>query len=540
MQMDLTLRDALSVLSKASPFSVKTVSEKPRDKLDEAKEWLYVEQDIEKDFRKRLSTLEPGKIVFLCGSSGDGKSEILARSQEQYRNFFRFHLDGTHSFSPHQSAIEALDQLFDESKIDGKPLVVGINIGMLANYSKEGASRHSSLMGEIEKFLNGEPAGANYCFLDFENYPKFQFNNDANSSHSKFAKQLMQRLTTPSAENPFYVLRQNDEREGRDLPLLINFNLLALDEVQNAIITNLFKARLIKDQFITARALLDFIHHLLLGNGHLADNLFGGSDNELVQRMGDFDPATLHTQALDQFVLRCELGLSDSTVSSFVGQLRVKRLIGESMNMGIEGAATLVRLFYLLRNISIGNNFHHQFKDDFQETLLNDYAKVWLLHATYDGSNEIKLALRQFYSNELINAVYSYANRNAPWLEKGEVFLGKSGALQLAAPIDLKADFTAIQNKTNKTVSRFWAYIKVADKALDPIAINLNLFELISKLNRGYRPNKYDKNAVVLLDEIIEQVREVAKQSNILRFYENGHRYTARLDDDMIEISGVA
>jgi DNA phosphorothioation-dependent restriction protein DptF len=140
----------------------------------------------------------------------------------------------------------------------------------------------------------------------------------------------------------------------------------------------------------------------------------------------------------------------------------------------------------------------------------------------------------------LINAVYSYANRNAPWLEKGEVFLGKSGALQLAAPIDLKADFTAIQNKTNKTVSRFWAYIKVADKALDPIAINLNLFELISKLNRGYRPNKYDKNAVVLLDEIIEQVREVAKQSNILRFYENGHRYTARLDDDMIEISGVA
>jgi DNA phosphorothioation-dependent restriction protein DptF len=540
MQMDLTLRDALSVLSKASPFSVKTVSEKPRDKLDEAKEWLYVEQDIERDFREVLSTLRGGTIVFLCGSSGDGKSEILARCRDQYRDVFRFHLDGTHSFSPHQSAIEALDQLFDESKIDGRPLVVGINIGMLANYGKEGAKRHSSIKDEIEKFLKGELVGINHRFFDFENYPKFQFNSNLNFSHSKFTKQLMQRLTTPTAENPFYSLSRKDDQSAHDRPLLINFNLLALDAVQDAIITNLFKARLLKDQFITARALLDFIHHLLLGNGHLADNLFGGSDNELVQRMGDFDPAMLHTRALDQFVLRYELELPNPELSSFIDNLQEKRLIGDSKNITNEGAATLVRLFYLLRHFSIGNDFHHQFKDDFQETLLNDYSKVWLLHATFDGSNEIKSALRHFYSNELISAVYRYANRNAPWLQKGEVSLGKSGALQLAAPIDVKADYTAIQKKRTKSVSRFWACLKVLDIALAPIAINLNLFELIFKLNRGYRPNKYDKNAVVLLDELIEQVREVAKQSNALRFYENGHCYTAQQDDDMIEISGVA
>lgn len=538
--MDLTLRDALSVLSKASPFSVKTLSEKPHDPLDDAKEWLYIEQDIERDFRNALSTLDRGNIIFLCGSSGDGKSEILARCQEQYRSSIRFHLDGTHSFSPYQSAIDALDQLFDASQTDNRALVVGINIGMLANYGKEGAARHSSIKDAIDKFLSGETTGSNYQFFDFENYPKFQFNSDSTATHSKFAKQLIQRLTEPSDENPFHSLSLKDDSEQRDPALLANYKLLGLDCVQDAIITNLFKVRLIKDQFITARALLDFIYQLLLGNGYLPDNLFCGSDNELIQRMGDFDPALLHTQALDQFVLRYELELPNPELAAFIKSLQEKGLYGETKDVTDGSAATLVRLFYLLRNLSIGNNFHHQFQGDFEETLLNEYAKVWLLHAHYDGSNETKLALRPFYGNELISAIYRYANRNAPWLQKGEVFLGKSGTLQLAAPIDVKADFASIQKKTSPSVSRFWASLKVSDKVLEPIAINLNLFELISKLNRGYRPNKYDKNAVVLLDEIIEQVREVAKQSNILRFYENGHCYTAQQDDDMIEISGVA
>lgn len=537
--MDLTLRDALSVLSKASPFSVKTLSGKPRDPLDDAKEWLYIEQEIEHDFRKILSTLDSGKIVFLCGSSGDGKSEILARCQEQYRNSIRFHLDGTHSFSPHQSAIDALDQLFDASSTDSRPLVVGINIGMLANYGKEGASRHSSVKNAIENFLNGKNSGTAYHFFDFENYPKFQFSADS-VSHSKFAKQLMRRLIEPSDKNPFHVLSQKIDSEHNDPFLSANFKLLALDCVQDAIITNLFKVRLIKDQFITARALLDFIYQLLLGNKYLPDNLFGTSDNELIQRMGDFDPALLHTRALDQFVLRYELELPNPELSAFIDCMREKGLMPKFQGVVEGGAATWVRLFYLLRDLSIGNDFHHQFSDDFEETLLDEYAKVWLLHNEYDGSGETKLALRPFYGNELISAIYRYANRNAPWLQKGEVFLGKSGALQLAAPIEVKADFASIKKMDNPSIFSFWARLKVSDKNLDPIAINLNLFELISKLNRGYRPNKYDKNAVVLLDEIVEQVREVAKQSNILKFYENDCCYTAQMDDDMIEIGGVA
>ncbi|MDH1637834.1 DNA phosphorothioation-dependent restriction protein DptF [Aeromonas caviae] len=111
----VTLRKALGVLAKSSPFSVKTTSDRPRDVYDDLKEYLYVKPDIELDFEHVLSSLRPGDCVFLCGSSGDGKSEILSRSYERYKQYYRFHLDATHSFSPHQSAIEALNELFDRA-----------------------------------------------------------------------------------------------------------------------------------------------------------------------------------------------------------------------------------------------------------------------------------------------------------------------------------------------------------------------------------------------------------------------------------------
>ncbi|WP_462184927.1 DNA phosphorothioation-dependent restriction protein DptF, partial [Acinetobacter baumannii] len=74
--------DLLRVLSKSSPFAVKTLSdESKRGELQLFKDYLYVKTEIEKDFEQKLeeALLGQKKIIFLCGSSGDGKSEILTR-----------------------------------------------------------------------------------------------------------------------------------------------------------------------------------------------------------------------------------------------------------------------------------------------------------------------------------------------------------------------------------------------------------------------------------------------------------------------------
>ena len=532
-ETSFTLKQLVNVLAKSSPFSVTTVSEhRKHDAFDDIKRYLYIEQDIEKEFRKRLTQLKQGDILFLCGSSGDGKSEILKRCHDEYKNEFYFHLDATHSFAPDQSAIQALDQVFDTITESLQPLILGINVGMLANYAKEGAERHHHIKVLIDHFLEQGQQENNKCqFLDFEQYPKF-YVAENQTNYSRFAKQLMQRLTAPNSSNPFYIAAKNDEEAKKDLRLVANFRLLARESVQDVIITNLFKARLKKDQFITTRALLDLIHHLLLGEGYLSDNLFYATDNELVQRLSDFDPLLNHTKALDQFVLRYELELPDPELADFLSVLEKEHIVFKKGK-----SASLIRFFYLMRHESIGNNYHQLFASDFNEELLEKYSRIWFLHKNYDGSDLLKNELRQFYMNEFIRSVFNYANRNAPFLRQGDLFLGEFGSIQVAAPLSLKPDYSEIQKKKLPKSAYFDAYLKFDNQSLIPISINLNLFELIYKLNRGYRPNKYDKNAIVLLDAIIEQMTEFAQSMSILRFYECRDCYEVHKDDGLFIVS---
>ncbi|MBD2792568.1 DNA phosphorothioation-dependent restriction protein DptF [Xenorhabdus szentirmaii] len=542
----LTLRKALGVLSKSSSFSVTTLTNRRKDVFDELKQQLFVEQQIESDFKKCLNSLSNGEIVFLCGSSGDGKSEILTRCYNYYQHKCKFHLDATHSFSPHQSAIETLDKLFDVHKKEGnRPLILGINTGMLANFSMEGSERHSDIKTAIDYFFSDDfdlSTSCNtkgYYFFDFEHYPKFQFSEDKN--YSPFAKELMSKLTPPSDENLFYIIANKEESATQDPRVVANFKLLSIPSVQDAIITQLFKTRLMKEQFITTRALLDLLHHLLLGPGYLFDNLFIGEENELVQRIADFDPASLHTYELDQFVLHYELGLPDSGLDEFLEILAQQHIFFDRNQAKPGDAASLIRLFSLLRTDEFGNNYHHKFKTFFQEELLEKYAHIWHLHANYTGEHTQKMELRRFYSSELITSIQRYANRKAPELtiNKDELFLGVFGSIKVTSPVDIKGDYDAIKNKNVTKPAHFDAYLKIDNHALKPISINLNLFELLNKLNNGYRPNKYDKNAIVLLDEIVEQITEQAKSSSSLKFYDGSRMYIAKEDDGMITINGM-
>jgi DNA phosphorothioation-dependent restriction protein DptF len=103
--------------------------------------------------------------------------------------------------------------------------------------------------------------------------------------------------------------------------------------------------------------------------------------------------------------------------------------------------------------------------------------------------------------------------------------------------VDLKPDYEAINLCKQVSNSNFMAFLKLGDVALKPIVINLNLYDLLMKLKDGYRPNKYDKNAIVLLEEIVDQVVDMAKSSLTLKFYDGEIKYTVKQDDEMIVVS---
>lgn len=541
-----TLRKALGVLAKSSSFSVTTVTNRQKNDLDRLKEQLFVKQEIETELQRYLDVAKPGEIIFLCGSSGDGKSEILTRCQSdpRYQRRFSFHMDATHSFAPRQSAIDTLNNLFANHHQQSSPLLIGINTGMLANFAREGAECHQAIRFAIDSFLSNQRnanrpyLNGNCSFFDFEHYPKFQF--DENKQYSSFIKSLLDNLTRDDDNNLFQFIFRRDESVNPDLKEVVNFKLLCLPGVQDILITQLFKARLIKDQFVTTRTLLDFLHHLLTGPGYLFDNLFTGAENDLIKKVSDFDPARLHTYDLDQFILRYELGLVDSDLDDFLVALETLHIKFDRQCVKSGDATSLVRLFWLLQYESLGNNYHRNFSAFFSESLFERYSEIWRLHRNYTADSEQKKLLNRFYAFELIAGVQRYANRKAPELsmQKEEFFLGEFGGVKLTAPVDVKPDWDAIRNKHTAHQTGFDIYLKVGQNALPPVHIGLNLFELLHKLNNGYRPNKYDKNAIVLLDELVELITEQAKSSSDIKFYDGRSKvYRAKADDDIISIS---
>lgn len=544
----ITLRNALNVLAKSSSFSVTTVTERKKDEFDKLKEQLFVQQEIESDLQRYLDRAHDGEIIFLCGSSGDGKSEILTRLKAipHYRERFHFHLDATHSFSPRQSAIEALNHLFSSHAHDTPPLLIGINTGMLANFSREGDDAHDKVKSAIDAFLSS-PQGVtrphrneNCTFFDFERYPKFHFSEDKN--YSAFIKSLLENLTRDDDKNLFQFIFRSDEARNPDLKEVANYKLLCMPGVQDVLITQLFKARLIKDQFVNTRTLLDFVHHLLTGPGYLFDNLFKGVENELINKLSEFDPVRIHNYELDQFVLRYELGLIDSELDEFLISLIPLHIRFSRDDIKRGDAASLIRLFWLLKDEDIGNNYHKKFAVFFGEPLLEHYSEIWHLHKNYTGDSEQKKKLNRFYSFELIAGIQRYANRKAPELsmQKEEFFLGEYGGIKVTVPVELMPDWDSILNKNTVYSTGFDVYIKVGEHKIKPVRIGLNLFELIYKLNNGYRPNKYDKNAIVLLEEMIELIAEHAKSSREIKFYDGRHKtYRAKGYGDMITVSGI-
>lgn len=544
----ITLRQALGVLAKSSSFSVATVTQRQKDEYDHLKEQLFVKQEIEFDLQRYLDVAKPGEIIFLCGSSGDGKSEILTRfkSEPRYQQRFTFHLDATHSFAPRQSAIDALNDVFADHHQNSPPLLIGINTGMLANFAREGSACHQAIRSAIDSFLSAQQDASrpycreNCCFFDFEHYPKFQFSE--NKQYSSFIKSLLDNLTRDDDKNLFRYVFRHDESVSPDLKEVANFKLLCLPGVHNVLITQLFKARLIKDQFVTTRTLLDFLHHLLMGPGYLFDNLFTGAENDLIKKVSDFDPARLHTYELDQFILRYELGLVDAELDEFLAALEPLHIKFDRQGAKPGDAASLIRLFWLLQQESLGNDYHRKFSSFFNESLFERYSEIWHLHRNYTADPEQKRSLNRFYTSELIAGIQRYANRKAPELslQKEEFFLGEFGGVKITAPVEMKPDWDAIRNKHTAHPTGFDVYLKVGQNPLPHIHIGLNLFELLDKLNNGYRPNKYDKNAIVLLDEIIELIAEQAKSSSEIKFYDGGKRvYRAKVDEDMITISGM-
>lgn len=534
----MDLKQALGVLSKSSPYAVSTERSQPSTELDKLKNYLYIETQIEKDFKNAVENISDHKIVFLCGSSGDGKSEIMTRfSQNEVFAHIDFHLDATHSYDPKLDAIATLDNTFGAYKLSNRPLVVGINLGMMANYAKEGAKEHDDIKNAMQLHIDKGQNSINIAFVSFEEHKYSKFCFKESKPYSEFAFGFMQKLTkksTPDCSNPFWDLMVKSQTTKQDLRIVSNFKLLHIQAVQETIVELLMKARLGKDQFLTARALLDFLYSLLVSEDYLFDSLFTNRNNELATKIESFDPTLIRSEKLDNLVLTLKLSLDNPEFFAYQNNLE------EFGVTNITRPASFIRLFYILRNADLGNNFHTQFSNEFNNHLLFDYSNVLLAHQSYSGQPDevAKNTINDFYKHTLFSALWRYINRSAPELKSKQFLIAKENNILFATELKLQVNWNLVAAYRSEDLMSFDALIKVNEKPIEPaLSINMNLFELLQRLNLGYRPNKYDKNCVLLLDELVDKIKLEMALSNTLVIVDEATAYEAERDGNIIEMT---
>jgi DNA phosphorothioation-dependent restriction protein DptF len=201
----------------------------------------------------------------------------------------------------------------------------------------------------------------------------------------------------------------------------------------------------------------------------------------------------------------------------------------------------MIRCFYLLMHVVLENNYHYKFEGSFNEQALTLYKKMWAEHKNFDGSNEQKALLKPFYNDVVLASINKYANRNAPYLSKDEFYISSRGDCDLSAEVDLSISYSLIEKDDFHHISEFNLHIRVNDDELRPIPVNVNLLAMMMDIVDGFRPNKHDKNSVVLLDELVNKITEMANQSKVLFLYtKNKERLKLKKNPDGdIRVSGL-
>lgn len=528
--------NALNILSKSSSFAVSTDSDQDLE-LSQIKSDLYVEMPIENDFFSLLEKINPDskQVIFLCGSSGDGKSELMLKAKKRFAQpHLHFHLDATHSFEPHTNAIITLDRLFEDYDKNNHSLVIGINVGMLGNYAEDAAQL--SIRAKLKKYLELKEDSGDFKFINFEDYPKFEITE--NGYESEFISKILNKLTSPDSK--LYTLYLKDEFQGlasSDHHKFVNYKMICNKSIQKVLVELLLKIRLFRNQFITARTFLDLIYELITKKDYLFNNLFKCHENEILEKAVEFDPSRLRTKSIDRFFISYELDSLPNEFKNF------KRSLESELKMrDLNDSSSYIRLFYILKLLDLGNNYHHTFNEDFNENLLMSYLDIYRYH-NYYNSIQFKSLLRNFYNKELIGAIRSYINKKAPYLDDDQFLIAEYSKYKVISHLKLSPEFVEIEkNKNNKAKPYFTVYLRIKnfyDDQDDPIVkfnVDINLYELLSRLRAGYRPNKNDRSVVIVLNEIVNRLLHFANQSNQINFQSDSRQIKFIREDGCIEV----
>ncbi|MCW8356851.1 DNA phosphorothioation-dependent restriction protein DptF [Marinomonas pontica] len=511
--------EAFSVLSKSSKYSVSTLrTDNTVDELQELKDHLYITPDIQTEFEgaleDALTRTHTNSIICLCGSSGDGKSEILTQLYKKFCNSIDFHLDATHSNSQHKSAIDCLDEKFDLFKLSNKPLAIGINIGMLQKYIKQGSNRHNDIKESFEDYFKNRHikgfVSKTVSFYDFECYPRLNFSSSKITSD--FISKFLGKLTEESPNNPFYKCYKLEKNSY----VSKNFQVLSLPSFQNKLIELFGLARLLEEQFLIPRIFVDFIYQILTmeNENGIVGNVFTKFDNEYSRCFTKLDPIKLRSQVLDSFYLEYTTQTLSSVVQDDINILT-------SFTNFILTPEGIVRAAYLLGEETLKSSLADFSKKTFLQKSLTNYLSLINIFQKSELTSEDEDLCLNIVEELIVNSALEYSNRLLPFKVDGFIVSRKLKDYLICNKVNIQADLDWIESHKLKSTDIIPIPLIINNEPVYIFNIDLNTMIQAVFISNGFRPNRQNLETIAKFDELISHIVDRTIKTESMKLISN-------------------
>ncbi|WLR59117.1 DNA phosphorothioation-dependent restriction protein DptF [Guptibacillus hwajinpoensis] len=525
------------------------------------KKYMHVDRKIQKDLEYILEKNkqdDSGKLILLCGSVGDGKSHLLAylkKHKPELISDYEIHNDATESFSPDKDAMETLAEVlkdFSDQRVESsnKRVILAINMGVLHNFIT--ADHGDQTYHELSKFVdNSDLFSQNvtthyseeaFDLLSFGDYHPFEITNEG--PQSQFFLSILNNIFKDSNDNPFHLALKEDQNNGIRTMLHENFEFMRKPFVQKQVV-DLIIQTLIRDKMvISARAFLNFIADILIPDRlssyysltefqrlelNTTNLLFNRMERSpILKAMGEKDPIHQRSYHIDQLIINLNTYTDYAKVfDRYIQSDEAKKWLepfkqddsvtGHSFSQLVE---VVIRLAYLTNE-----DFSKQV---IEENYLN-YVKY--LYAFNAGE---KSKIRDFYE-EMKQSIFKW--NGTP--KKEYIYINNPAEkFRIAQLLNFKPTYKHLNFNHQNVLESFKTTIHLryhdgnGDNQVD-LEIDYPLYNLLTKVQQGYCPNKKDKEDAIKFVEFMDRIMGYGKKKDelLVQFPADERSYKLKRDD---------
>lgn len=549
----------LSKLKESSKEAVESLN-----KFSDFKKYMHITRDAQnelEDLILKANEQSGSQLILVCGSVGDGKSHIISYFKDKYPDImsnFTLHNDATESLEPEKTSMDTLNEVLDnfsdeKIKTSNQKFILAINLGTLNNFIDSNYGDRFKILRQYvkdKKILettiedNKFDITSNFQFINFSDYHVFTLKDG--KVHSSYIKKLINKITDKSEMNIFYKSYKRNCVNCKNInkcPVKANYELLSNENVQNSIVQLLVKCIIKNKIIISTRALLNLLYELIIARSYIDVNsamfkdkiaklnsiqyiksltpniIFNHKElSSIFEALSTLDPLNIRNVKVDDFIIK--FNNSTEIIEFFKEHIdypkgylaninEIDFKITEDKKIKYELLKLFIRSYYIC-----GKGNELSLNDEVYDRFIN-YMYLW---------NKGDKSIRKTLYNEVREAILKW-NGEA---EKGHIniFIGKNQIKYKASEeLELKIDISNVPNNEETELIKFLTTLELKYKSDNlensyGVDVDYSLFELLSKVNNGYRPNKKDKNHFIKFIEFTNKLEGAGSQKDKLLFTE--------------------